>query len=188
MLLGQRRRRRGDDAAGRRVGQRLERDQRARHGVATSRPMRAPSRPSRARTPRCCERVLARRTVRRRPGATAHSVSTNGTRLALRDGEVGDGRESLSPRIGTGVRSISMSGPAIARQRAVLERGHPRHRRRRSRSAAPAPVRIAHLAALADHDAHESEPAIARRHEVDDRDARPSAVSKRVSRISVSSR
>ena len=73
-LLGERGRGRGDDAAGRRVGERLQRDRRAQHRVAPLAVVGAAGRPVAART-RSCGRARRRpaadlgpRQVRRRAG------------------------------------------------------------------------------------------------------------------------
>ena len=128
-LLGQRGGRGGDDAAGRGVGQRLEGDQRADHRVRASRPgSRCTARPTRRHqasvSPRACDGVDAggaglvrgmpgrARTATRSPSATVKSA-----RLV-----------QFSPRTGTGVRSQTESGPAIARSAAldVPDPGHDR--------------------------------------------------------------
>ena len=128
-LLRQRRRGRRDDAAGGRVGQRLERDQRAHHGLV---PFAVRLRRARPLAP---ERLGVRRAThpdrsasRRRPMRRRRSVSTNGT--------VSPAATSNSPTV---VQVLAVQRHRRAQhdhvrsgdraQRAVVEPADPRHDR-----------------------------------------------------------
>ena len=84
-LLGQRGRRRGDDPAGRRVGERLERDQRADDCLAPLALVGAAVRPSRRHhVVRVAAAPLGVDRVRRRGSCDGYQVRTNGTRSPSR--------------------------------------------------------------------------------------------------------
>ena len=122
-LLGQRRRRRGDDAAGRAVGQRLQRDQRAHHRVAPLAAVlasRRPPRPVPDGVPEGVERIdLGRhrlvgavpRRARTRPVAPARIVRSDAT-------------VPVVTSIGASVRRCTASGPATARTPCGTSRSH----------------------------------------------------------------
>ena len=111
-LLGQRGRRRGDDAAGGRVGERLEDEQRLVDLLVVVAVVPALPRPVEpvvlglGQRPLGVDR-LGHRLVRRKPGEDERHP------LARRELELGDRRIS-SPWTSTGVRKQSASGPAIA--------------------------------------------------------------------------
>ena len=93
--LGQRRRRRGDDPAGRRVGQRLERDERAQDGVArASRTWHAVRRPLAPPASVVGEGLLGVDALAAAARCDGYQVRTNGTRSPGGDGEVGHGVRS----------------------------------------------------------------------------------------------
>ena len=113
--LGQRRGRRGHDPAGRRVGQRLQRDQRAQDRLAPSAPAVDCSRSDHSRHQRsvsssACVGVELGRRARSCEG---YQVRSNGTRWPSATVKSATVVRS-SPRSSTSVRSRSMSGPAIA--------------------------------------------------------------------------
>ena len=155
--------------AGRRVGERLERDQRAHERLAEAAGVaRSPS-PTRARTPRCpssaCSASICvgRRPVRRvpreherargRPAATSNSATV----------------WKFRPTSSTGVARKSASGPATA-SRPSLAPPHPRDDRAVVEPDAQAHLhRDGSLDAL--DDAHDVRRLAARRHEVDQPDA-----------------
>ena len=111
--LRQRRGRRRDDPAGRRVRQRLERDERADQRVAVRPLVRAAVRPVVARTPRCPRAPPRRRRARAGRRSTGYQVRTNGTRSP---GSTSNSATvcMFSPTSSTGDASRSASGPAIA--------------------------------------------------------------------------
>ena len=113
--LGERRRRRGDDPARRRVRERLQRDHRPRAPLGASRRRRCTTRPPAATTTR--RRSSAQVGVDRTRQVLVRRVPREDERhpLASADGELGDGRGAPPARV-DGVRSTSASGPAIARR------------------------------------------------------------------------
>ncbi len=128
---------RGDDAAGRRVGQRLQRDQRAHDRRRASRRRTV----ARGRDHSRQQRLGVRRAAARRVDAVAaaargdgYQVSTNGTRSPAAHGEVAAVVQVLAPASGDRrAQRDSASGPATAAGRRS-SRVAPRARSSRSRS------------------------------------------------------
>ena len=122
-LLRQRRRRRGDDAAGRLVGQCLQDDQRLRHRLLPAAAVRAVVEPLAPERAGVAERLLRRRS----PAALAMGrVPGEHERLSLPglDGELGDGAEVLAAhRHGRAQRERVRPGDRDARL--VVEAAHP---------------------------------------------------------------
>ena len=160
---GQRGRRGGDDPAGRRVGQRLQHEERLVDLLVVVAVVVA-RRPSRASSPRVSASACSGSTASgQRLVRDGNQVSTNGTRSPGRGRT--RRRSSCSRRAtSTGVRKQSASGPAIATRASSTRRTHGTIRRSRSgsraRSASAPPVEAL-------DDPHDVGRAPARRHEVD---------------------
>ena len=165
--LGQRGGRRGDDAAGRRVRQRLERDQAALDQLAV-RPVDGRARPDHS----CHQRVVSCASPRgRRRGWGSGScdgcqVSTNGTSSPASSSNSATVVRSR-PRVGRPGMRCTASGPGDRRQPAVLAAPDPRDD--------PAVVEAqdelhahGHASLEAADDAHDVGRLVADRHEVDD--------------------
>ena len=136
--LRQRRRRRGDDAAGRLVRERLQHDERRAHGLAVLALVPAAAEPLAPVALGVLERLLG---VDRRaagPDATGTRSSTNGTRSPARTVKSAPCVMSLGSR-SIGVRSSRPSGPPMARSDCAVERGASTERPSRSRAGSRAP-------------------------------------------------
>ena len=129
-LLRQRGRRRGDDAAGRRVGQRLERDQRAQHRLATTRrcvrlQRFGPVLPTRRRSSSTVSAAIGRRGGS--AGRTGDQVQDEGTSSPAPTVNSATVREVLARAARRGVQSVTASGPATARQAPSSQPPDPGH-------------------------------------------------------------
>ena len=179
--LGQRRRRRGDDAARRRVGERLERDERAHERLAEAAGVRADPSPTPARSPRCRSSACSASTRSGGGLFDGYHVRTNGTRSPASDVELGDGVEVAADELDRR-REEERVGPRDGEQ-ALRRAAAPTGRSSRSRAGSLRLIRIGDGSLDALDDAHDVRRAPARRHEVDQRGRCRPRTSSSVSRI-----
>ena len=125
--FGQRGGRGSDDAAGRIVGERLQRQQRAHHLIAPFALVQAARRP---RRPSGVDLIQRRQGIRRHRIIEMRLAMRQGERDALpgRDGELADGGELLAAQLRTAVQHHDIGPGNRAQPRVALQMRHPRHR------------------------------------------------------------
>ncbi len=165
--LGQRRRRRRHDSAGRPIGQRLEGDQRAHHRFGPGPGGAAPRRPVAPEGLAGFERRL--RHERRRDRQVRGRIGQQKRdHFPGRDREMADRVHVLAREMHRRVQHDHV-GPGDGAQRAVLHAGDPGNDRAEAEAQHELEMHR-DAAAFADHQAHQGRVLVALRHEVDERD------------------